>query len=248
MGAVRSKSLILLAGETGFIGLLKYIVEDNGYSCILADDLSGAPALAAAERPDLIALDANQLDGQAEAVCDRIYQDPITRPIPVLIMTATLVRSTERAPPIEPASVILKPFLPEAFLDRIHGLLRQTSAPASTNVLRFADIIMELEAHRVYRGRRSVSLAPIEYRILQQLLQHPRKVLSRGRILATVRDEANAALRSVDVHISRIRKALCGQGEPNHIRTVRGIGYLVDAGPDNAGTRAVRSHSARAGG
>jgi two-component system, OmpR family, phosphate regulon response regulator PhoB len=247
-----AKPLILLAGETGFISLLKYVVEDNGYDCILADDVAAAPAIAAAEHPDLIALDVIQVQG-CDAVRQKIYQDRSTRHVPVLIMTATSVHPDQLASQfqtlfMQPANVIVKPFLPEAFLERVHDLLRQTSSLTSSGVLRFADIVMELEAHRVYRGGRAISLTPIEYRILRQLLEHPRKVLTRDRIRATVHDEADAALRSIDVHISRIRKALCGHGEPNHIRTVRGIGYSVDAASDISEIRVVRSHSARAGG
>jgi two-component system phosphate regulon response regulator PhoB len=242
----RAKPHILLAGETGFISLLKYVVEDNGYTCILTDDLSAVTALAAAERPDLIALDVLQPHGSVSAVRQHLYQNRSTRQVPVLIMSATSVHPNQLASLfIEPENVILKPFLPEAFLDRVHDLLRRTSPSTNPGVLRFADIIMELEVHRVYRGRRAISLAPIEYRILQQLLEHPRKVLTRDRILATVRDEAVATPRSIDVHISRIRKALSGHGEPNHIRTVRGIGYSVDAAPESSPAPAVRARAMR---
>jgi two-component system phosphate regulon response regulator PhoB len=245
----RAKPLILLAGETGFINLLKYIADDNGYSCILTDDLSAVPTLAAAERPDLIALDVLQPRGCISAVRQRLYQNRSTRQVPVLIMSATSVHPDQLMSLfVEPESVILKPFLPEAFLERVHDLLRQTSPSTNSSVLRFADIIMELEAHRVYRGRRAISLAPIEYRILRQLLEHPRKVLSRDRILATVRDEPDATSRSIDVHISRIRKALSGHGEPNHIRTVRGIGYSVDAAPESSPASAIRARAIRGDG
>lgn len=239
----RAKPLVLLAGETGIISLLKYIVEDNGYTCLLADNLSAAPAVAAAERPDLIALDVLQPQGCIVAIRQRLYQNRNTRRVPVLIMSATAVHPGQLTSLfVEPENVILKPFLPEAFLERVQGLLRQTLPSTNSSVLRFADIIMELEVHRVYRGRRAISLAPIEYRILRQLLEHPRKVLTRDRLLATAQDEADATPRSIDVHISRIRKALSGHGEPNPIRTVRGIGYSVDEAPENllARSRSVR--------
>jgi two-component system phosphate regulon response regulator PhoB len=249
VNASRARPLILLAGETGFISLLKYIVEDNGITCSLSGDLNAVPALAAADLPDLIALDVTQLQGCASAVRQKLYQNRCTRDLPVLFMSATLPHRDQLASGlVDPASVIIKPFPPEAFLERIHDLLRRTSPSPPANVLRFADIIMELEAHRVYRGSRAVSLAPVEYRILQQLLEHPRKVLSRKQILATVQDEADRKLRSVDVHISRIRKALCGHGEPNHIRTVRGIGYSVDAVLGDSATLAIASRSDRADG
>jgi len=228
------KPLVLLAGEKGFISLLKYIIENNGFNCILTEDFAEAIALAEIEQPDLIALDDTLPGESAMAVRKRIYQNWATRHIPALILADGSVRpedSTMWFP--EGTHYVLKPFMPEVFIGRLHDLVRQSSSTVNTNVLRFGDIVMERDAHRVYRSQRCVRLCPVEYRVLQQLLEHPRKVLSREQILDGVRAHCeHPAARSIDVHISRIRKALCERCEPNYIRTVRGLGYSLDAAPD----------------
>jgi two-component system phosphate regulon response regulator PhoB len=237
------KPLVLLAGEKGFISLLKYIVENNGFNCILTEDLAEAIALAEIERPDLISLDDMLPRGSALATRQKIYQNLRTRHIPVLISAGSSVWPEDPTMWFtESTNYIMKPFLPDAFISRLHDLVRQSSSAVGTNVLRFADIIMEHDAHRVYRSQRCIRLSPVMHRVLQQLLEYPRKVLSRQQILATVRVHSDhaAAARSVDVHISRIRKALCEQGEPNYIRTVRGVGYSLDAAPDGPATYIIR--------
>jgi two-component system phosphate regulon response regulator PhoB len=236
------KPLVLLAGERGFTSLLKYIVENNGFNCILTEDLAEAITLAEIERPDLIALDDMLPAGSALAVRQKIYQNLSTRHIPVLILADGSIRPEASIMSFaEGTHYILKPFLPDAFISRLHDVARQSPSAVSTNVLRFADIIMERDAHRVYRSQRCIHLCPVEYRVLQQLLEYPRKVFSREQILATVRAHSDhAAARSVDVHISRIRKALCEHGEPNYIRTVRGLGYSLDAAPEGPATYITR--------
>jgi CheY-like chemotaxis protein len=117
------KPLVLLAGEKGFIRLLKYIAENNGCNCILTEDFAEAIALAEIERPDLISLDDMLPPGSALAARQKIYQNPGTRHIPVLILAGSSA----------------------------WPLVRQSSSAAGTNVLRFADIIMEHEAYRAYR-------------------------------------------------------------------------------------------------
>jgi two-component system phosphate regulon response regulator PhoB len=242
------KPLVLMAGEMGFISLLKYVIENNGFDCVLTDDPVRAIELAEIERPDLIVLDNFQSRESAWVECQRVYEKFTIRHIPVLIL------ASESVDPHDPsmqfvgkADYLRKPFLPDTFLDWLRDRLRQSSSVVSSNVLRFADIIMDLDAHRVYRNRRCLHLGPVEYGVLQELLNHPRKVLSRNKILATVqRHTDRVAERSVDVHISRIRKELCAHGEPNYIRTVRGVGYSLDAAPDGPATYAIRPKHFRA--
>lgn len=239
------KPRILLAGDKSFISLLKYIVENEGFSGILTDDLGEAIVLAEAEQPDLIALDDVWPYGSAAAARDRIGSNVRTRHIPVLILAAGAAGAVRAAPHIDEVDYILKPFAPDEFTNRLRGLLRSAASVADTNVLCFADIVMELDAHRVYRNQRTVHLGPVEYRVLQQLLRHPRKVLSRDEILMMVRGaRSDAVTRAVDVHVSRIRKALCENGEVDLIRTVRGVGYSLDADgggpPLSAGGRLAR--------
>ncbi len=231
-----AKPRILLVGDRGFTSLLKYIIESNGFDCVLADTLRDAIASIAAVRPGLIALDDASCGDRVAIALELLHREPAMRNVPTLIMASVSPHLEETCVQTDRTSYILKPFLPDIFIDRLHGLLRE-SACSHLKMLRFADIVMESDAHLVSRGSRCIRLCPVEYRILQYLLESPRRVFSREQILSSIRAQTQEnAVRSIDVHISRIRKALCEGGEPNYIRTVRGLGYSLDFAPDGPAT------------
>ncbi len=88
---------------------------------------------------------------------------------------------------------------------------------------------MDLAAHRVHRNGREVELGTTEYRLLRHFMEHPGRVFSREQLLDAVwgRD-VYVELRTVDVHIRRLRKALTEGGETDVIRTVRSAGYALE--------------------
>ena len=109
-------------------------------------------------------------------------------------------------------------------------MLRRAHPEQVGNELRYKDIFMDLETHRVTREDRAVKLGPTEFRLLKTFLEKPGRVFSREQLLDKVwgRD-IYVELRTVDVHIRRLRKALNDQGGTDLIRTVRSAGYSLDA-------------------
>jgi two-component system phosphate regulon response regulator PhoB len=108
-------------------------------------------------------------------------------------------------------------------------VLRRIRPAFASEVLRFADLVMDLAAHRVSRSGREVHLSPTEFRLLRQLLESPGRVFARDQLLDLVwgRDQ-EVELRTVDATIRRLRRALNAHGEPDLLRTVRATGYAVD--------------------
>jgi two-component system phosphate regulon response regulator PhoB len=91
---------------------------------------------------------------------------------------------------------------------------------------------MDLGSHRVMRGERRVHLGPTEFRLLEFLMQHPRRVFSREELLDAVwGPDIHVEPRTVDVHIRRLRKSINGEGELDVVRTVRTAGYALDTEP-----------------
>jgi two-component system phosphate regulon response regulator PhoB len=127
---------------------------------------------------------------------------------------------------------ITKPFSVSALLARIRALLRRANAPPAQGEISFHDITMDLAVHRVTRNGRRVQLGPTEFRLLEFLMRHPRRVFSREALLGAVwGPDIHVEPRTVDVHIRRLRKALNGDGEPDLVRTVRTAGYALDTEP-----------------
>src|SRR4030088_1946369 len=177
-----AKPVVLLAGENNFIGLLKYIVEQEGFHGLLTDNLGEVISLAEVRRPHLIALDDFLPRGSALAVREKIYASPRVGHIPVMILLTDVAETEELGTRhLKRTDCLLKPFSPGEFIARLHNLLRPTLV-RSANVLSFADIVIELDAHRVYRGKRSIHLSRIEYPLLKHLLGSPRRVFSREEL------------------------------------------------------------------
>jgi two-component system phosphate regulon response regulator PhoB len=96
--------------------------------------------------------------------------------------------------------------------------------------LAYAELEMDVSAHRVRRNGAPVPLGPTEYRLLRQFLHNPEKVFSRQQLLELVwPHNEEIELRTVDVHIRRLRQALGDAGDQSLIRTVRSEGYSLDA-------------------
>jgi two-component system phosphate regulon response regulator PhoB len=173
-------------------------------------------------------------------VCRRLRRLPDTATVPIIMLTARgeendMVRGFDYGAD----DYITKPFSPVELIARVRALLRRARPELAAEQLDFADLVMDLAAHRVRRSDREVHLGPTEFRLLQHLMRNPGRVFSREQLLDAVwgRDVYVEA-RTVDVHIRRLRKALNGAGDQDLIRTVRAAGYALD--------RPSEAYSARA--
>ena len=109
-------------------------------------------------------------------------------------------------------------------------MLRRVRPALAGEQLAYGDIEMDVEAHRVRRAGKAVSLGPTEFRLLRHLLENPGRVFSRDRLLDAVwSHDQDIDARTVDVHVRRLRKVLNDGGLPDMIRTVRSAGYSLDA-------------------
>ncbi len=126
---------------------------------------------------------------------------------------------------------LVKPFSTPELMARVRALLRRSKPALISSILRYADIELDRESHRVHRERREVRLGPTEFRLLDFLMASPGRVFSRAQLLDGVwGHDLYVDERTVDVHVGRLRKALNFANKPDLIRTVRGAGYSMDTG------------------
>ncbi|WP_172403309.1 response regulator transcription factor [Ensifer aridi] len=221
---------IVLGGEIDFVNLLKHIVENDGMTALVARCPEEVVMLAETERPSLIVLSDFGSHVSAILARDEVFISIPKCSAPVLV----LLNAQDAEVHADKTECLIKPFSPAEFVARLRSLLRPPREGRS-NVLGFADIVMDLDAYRVYRHSRCIHLSPIEYRLLRHLLSSPRKVFTRGELLVAAWDRnVHVELRAIDVHMSRLRKALSSFGDPNYIRTVRSAGYSIDTADDKA--------------
>jgi two-component system, OmpR family, phosphate regulon response regulator PhoB len=224
-------TILVVEDEAALLALLRYNLERQGFHVEEATDGQEALLRIAEAKPDLVLLDWMLPAMSGIEVCRQIRRRPATRDLPVIMVTArTEDQDAVRALDTGADDYIAKPFAVEALLARIRALLRRSSNVSAKGSISYLDLSMDQDAHRVTRNGRPLHLGPTEYRLLEFFLSHPRRVFTREQLLDAVwgRD-IHVELRTVDVHIRRLRKAINHEGELDLIRTVRSAGYALDA-------------------
>ena len=124
---------------------------------------------------------------------------------------------------------IVKPFSMTELLARLRAVMRRVRPSLVEDIMTVGEITIDRTSHRVRRANRDIHLGPTEYRLLDQLMQHPGRVFSREQLLDSVwGSDVYVEARTVDVHVGRLRKALNEPNEKDPIRTVRSAGYSFD--------------------
>ncbi|GBQ98891.1 response regulator [Gluconobacter cerinus] len=229
---IRAKGLILVVeDDPALLLMMRYNLEQRGYRVESAADAETALQFLETARPDAAVLDWMLPGMSGLDLCRRIRSNPILRDLPVLLLTA---RSGEqdaiRGLDTGADDYLIKPCSVDTLDARLRALLRRHQS--SYDVLSFADITLDPETHRIERAGRLLSLGPTEYRLLDLLIRNPRKVFSREDLLRRIWGQnIHVEIRTIDVHIRRLRKAINGPNEPDLVRTVRAAGYALDDGP-----------------
>lgn len=228
-----SKPLVLIVeDEAALATMLRYNLEKKGFRVAEASDGQEALSSIAKHPPDLVLLDWMLPATSGLEVCRQIRRLPATRELPVIMLTARAdEQDAVRGLDTGADDYITKPFGLDALYARMRALLRRSGAVAGKGEVAFHDLVMDLGTHRTTRNGRALQLGPTEFRLLAFLMQRPHRVFARDELLEAVwGHDIHVELRTVDVHIRRLRKAINGPGEVDVIRTVRAAGYALDAG------------------
>jgi two-component system phosphate regulon response regulator PhoB len=164
-------------------------------------------------------------------VCRRLRRNSETANVPIIMLTARGEESDRvRGLEIGADDYLTKPFSPRELIARVNAVLRRVRPALAGESLNYADLEMDVAAHKVRRSGKSVPLGPTEFRLLRHFLEHPGRVFSREQLLDNVwAHDTDIELRTVDVHVRRLRKAINEGGLPDLVRTVRSAGYALDS-------------------
>ena len=221
------KRLLLVEDDRPLAELITFHFEREGYVVTRTGDGEEALILAEEIRPDILILDWMIEGISGIEVCRRLRRRPSTANLPILMLTAR-GEEDDRVRGLETGAddYITKPFSPKELVARAAAVLRRVRPALAAQTLDYGGLEMDLAAHRVKRDSKVLALGPTEYRLLRHFLEHPGRVFSRQQLLETVWPHSEEIeLRTVDVHIRRLRLAL---GEPDVIRTVLSAGYALD--------------------
>ncbi len=223
--------ILIVEDDPPLAELLHWHMSQAGFDVVATADGEEALLLIEEERPDLVILDWMIESLSGIEVCRRIRRMGEMASLPVIMLTA---RSAEddRLRGLETGAddYVTKPFSPAELVLRVKAVLRRTRPAVSGEMLKVGSITMDTSGYHVVRDGEPVQLGPTEYRILRYLMERPGRVLSRLQLLDGVwgRD-SDIEIRTVDVHIRRLRAAMNGDGKKDIIRTVRAAGYSLNA-------------------
>jgi two-component system phosphate regulon response regulator PhoB len=223
--------ILLVEDDRALVELIRFNLDKAGYGVRQTASGDEALLLVRESAPDLVLLDWMIEGTSGIEVCRRLRRMAETKNIPIIMMTAR-GEETDRIRGLDTGAddYITKPFSPKEMLARVAAVLRRVRPALAGETLTFEDLEMDLATYRVRRSGEPIHLSPSEFRLLRHFMESPRRVFTREGLLDTVWNEGSELdLRTVDVQIRRIRKALNEGGKPDLIRTVRSAGYALES-------------------
>ncbi|MEI6823853.1 MAG: response regulator transcription factor, partial [Bacteroidota bacterium] len=220
-------TILLVEDEVNVSSFIKKGLEEENYSVETAFDGTTGLNLALNKEYNLIILDIILPNMNGIEVC-AIIRDKIGFNIPIIMLTA-LGSTEEIVKGLEAGAddYLIKPFHFKELLARVNANLRRQIITDTVKILKFADIVLDLESKLVTRADKPINLTSKEFRLLIYFLKNPKKVLSRYEILENVWDiNFDMGTNLVDVYVNYLRNKIEKDFPTKLIHTVIGMGYI----------------------
>jgi two-component system phosphate regulon response regulator PhoB len=222
-----SRQILVVEDEAPIREMITFVLEQNGFNCIEAENFEQGLNSIQEPYPDLILLDWMLPGGTGVKFAKTLRRNEYTRNIPIIMLTA---RSDEedKVQGFDAGvdDYVTKPFSPKELIARIKAVIRRVSPTSLEEVIEFHGLALDPVAHRVSINDRPLELGPTEFKLLHFFMTHLERVYSREQLLDNVwGTNVYVEDRTVDVHIRRLRKAISGEGHDEFVQTVRGSGY-----------------------
>lgn len=225
------KKVLIIEDEKDLAELLAFNLEKEGYAATCVHDGKRGLERASADLPDLILLDLMLPGILGTDICKALRQDPRTRHIPIIMITAK-GDEIDRVVGFEVGAddYIVKPFSTREVALRIKAVMRRFENephPQAAKILTIEDIVIDTQRHTVTSAGTDVDLTSTEFKLLLHLAENKGYVQSREQLLQKVWGyNSSADTRTVDTHVTRLRGKLGLPGDI--IKTVRGFGYKIE--------------------
>jgi two-component system, OmpR family, alkaline phosphatase synthesis response regulator PhoP len=229
MSVASPKKILIVEDENDILQLVKLYLEKEGFRTVTA--MTGPEALkqVKAEKPDVMVLDLMlpELDGLE--VCKRVRVNPDTAMLPILMLTAKAEESdTIVGLELGADDYVTKPFSPKTLVARVKALVRRLERQPTERAAQYeyGPLILNAARHEVSVDKQEVALTAKEFGLLEHLLRHPGRVLTREVLLNAVWGyDYYGTTRTVDVHVRRLKQKLPLLEEA--IVSVKSLGYKL---------------------
>jgi len=222
-----AKTILVVEDEMKIAGLVRDYLEHAGFEVIVTGDGESAVASARGARPDLVVLDLGLPGRDGLDVTREIRR---TSTVPIVMLTAR-GDETDRVAGLELGAddYVVKPFSPKELVARVRAVLRRTDTARAggAEMVRVADVEVDVPRMRVTVAGRPVDLTATEFQLLMALIREPGRVFTRSQLLDAVHGVAFESYeRAIDAHVKNIRKKIePTPGKPRYLLTVHGVGY-----------------------
>jgi len=220
--------ILLVEDDKGIVRFVKKGLLENSFSVDVATDGEEGLNSVLHMKYDLIILDIllPKMDGRE--VLKKIRSMDIQTP--VIFLTAKDSESDiVKGLNLGADDYLTKPFSFNELLARLQAILRRGKAVSSPSRSQVANLILELDGHRVFREKVKIELTPKEYALLEFFMRHPGQIITRTMISEKVWDvHFDTSTNIIDVHVSHLRNKIDKDFEPKLLHTVKGVGYVLE--------------------
>ena len=228
--SIHVSHILIVEDDKDIADLIAHSLQKAGYATETAASGTAVLPKVKAAAPDLILLDLMLPGMDGLLVCQALRGDPATAAIPIIMLTAR-GDEAERIAGLELGAddYVTKPFSPRELTARVGALLRRVQRPARApdGVLTYGPLAIDVERHAVHIGGEEVRLTAKEFLLLQYLVEHRGRVLSRDLLLSDVWGyQYTGGTRTVDVHVRRLREKLPFLADA--IVTIKQFGYRLE--------------------
>ena len=214
-----SRKVLVVDDEAPIREMLVFVLEQNGFQAIEAEDYDSAIAAMVEPYPDMVLLDWMLPGGSGIQIAKKFKQNEHTRQIPIIMLTARGEEEDKvRGLEVGADDYVTKPFSPKELMARIKAVIRRVSPTSLEEAIEVHGLRLDPISHRVTSEGNELDMGPTEFRLLHFFMTHPERVYSREQLLDHVwGTNVYVEDRTVDVHIRRLRKAI---GPLGHDRLV----------------------------
>ena len=220
--------ILLADDEPNQIELMKFNLEKNGFLIKSAFNGEQALDMIYEKKPNVLIADWMMPKMSGIELCKILRSNKDTKLLPIIMLSARS-EDADKSLGLDTGAddYISKPFSPRELVSRVKALIRRTNASMSLDELIVGELKISLSEMQVFRNGQLVKLGPKEFKLLQLLAERPGHIFSREKLLDSVWGHGVFIEdRTVDVHMSRLRKALrIKETDTDLIRTVRDGGY-----------------------
>ena len=222
--------ILIIEDDIEIVRILQAYFERDGFRTVAATDPLTGLAHHQRLRPDLVVLDVKmpRMDGYETLAALRRTDDT-----PVLMVTA-LAEDLDKLQALRLGAddYVVKPFNPLEVVARARAILRRAQGGRQSSILRAGRLSIDTEAHTVQVDSERIAVTRTEYRLLVHMVRSPNRVFERSALIDACLPEGEAMDRTVDSHVSNLRRKLVAAGLPDLLTVVRGVGYRFEVSAD----------------